>query len=183
MLYSLFYLLRAGTRLADFVLACVPMASDRKALLAERVLSVIRATVKGTFAIGLLQGALAGVAFLFAGIQGAVFWGAVMAVLSVIPGVGAALVWVPAVIYLIATEQVVAADRSSAPGAAVVVGTADNVLRPRLVGKDTQMPDLLVLLSTLGGLSLVRYRRHHSGADDRDVVRRCLEPIPHVVRR
>ena len=153
MLYTLFYLLRVGTRLADFVLACVPMASDRKALLAERVLSVIRATVKGTFAIGLLQGALAGVAFLIAGIQGAVFWGAVMAVLSVIPGVGAALVWVPAVIYLFATGQVVAAVAVGA-WCGVVVGTADNVLRPRLVGKDTQMPDLLILLSTLGGLSL-----------------------------
>jgi predicted PurR-regulated permease PerM len=129
------------------------MSSDGKTLLAERVLSVIRATVKGTFVIGLLQGGLAGLAFFVAGIQGAVFWGAVMAVLSVIPGVGAALVWVPAVIYLFATDQLVAAI-ALAVWCAVVVGTADNVLRPRLVGKDTQMPDLLVLLSTLGGLSL-----------------------------
>jgi len=153
MLYSLFYFLHHGTQLAEQVMACVPRADDSKSLLAERVLSVIRATVKGTFAIGLLQGALAGLAFLVAGIQGAVFWGAVMAVLSVIPGVGAALVWVPAIIYLAATGQVVAAAGVGI-WCAAVVGMADNVLRPQLVGKDTQMPDLLVLLSTLGGLSL-----------------------------
>lgn len=153
MLYALFYFLRSGASLAQETLACIPMSKRDKTLLSERVLSVIRATVKGTFLIGMLQGGLAGLAFLAAGIQGSVFWGAVMAVLSIIPGIGAALVWVPAVIYLLATGQVLAGT-GLAIWCAAVVGTADNVLRPRLVGKDTQMPDLLVLLSTLGGLSL-----------------------------
>jgi predicted PurR-regulated permease PerM len=153
MLYALFYFLRSGAGLADDVLACIPMSSRDKRQLSDRVLSVIRATVKGTFLIGMLQGGLAGLAFFAAGLQGAVFWGAVMAVLSIIPGVGAALIWVPAVIYLLATGQVWQ-GAGLAAWCAVVVGTADNVLRPRLVGKDTQMPDLLVLLSTLGGLAL-----------------------------
>jgi predicted PurR-regulated permease PerM len=102
--------------------------------------------------IGIIQGGLAGFALYLAGIQGAVFWGAIMAVLSIIPGVGAALIWVPAVIYLLVTGQVWQGV-ALAVWCAVVVGTADNVLRPRMVGKDAQMPDLLVLLSTLGGLA------------------------------
>jgi predicted PurR-regulated permease PerM len=153
MLYALFYFLRSGSDLSRRMLVCVPMPADDREFLQQRVLSVIRATVKGTFAIGMLQGALAGLAFFLAGIQGAIFWGTVMAVLSIIPGIGAALVWVPAVIYLFVAGQVFAAAALGA-WCAIVVGTADNVLRPRFVGKDTQMPDLLVLLSTLGGLSL-----------------------------
>lgn len=153
MLYALFYFLRSGTAIAGGMLACVPMSAPDKEFLRQRVLSVIRATVKGTFLIGMLQGVLAGAAFFLAGIQGAVFWGTVMAVLSIIPGIGAALVWIPAVIYLFATGQTL---EGAALGiwCAGVVGMADNVLRPSLVGKDTQMPDLLVLLSTLGGLSV-----------------------------
>lgn len=153
MLYALFYFLRSGSDLADGVLACVPMSGEGKTLLVERMQSVIRATVKGTFAIGVVQGGLGGLAFFALGIDGAIFWGTIMAVLSIIPGVGAALIWIPAAVYLLATGQI---WQGVALGAwcAVVVGTADNVLRPRLVGKDTQMPDLLVLLSTLGGLAL-----------------------------
>lgn len=153
MLYALYYFLRSGSALSQWVLGCIPLAEHDRTLLAARIVSVARATVKGTFVIGILQGGLAGLAFFVVGVQGAVFWGAVMAVLSIIPGVGAALVWVPAAIYLLATGQIWQGAVLAA-WCAVVVGTADNVLRPRLVGRDTQMPDLLVLLSTLGGLSL-----------------------------
>ena len=153
MLYALFYFLRTGSDLAENVLDCVPMSSKNKTLLVDRIQSVIRATVKGTFVIGIVQGGLAGLAFFLLGIEGAILWGTIMAVLSIIPGVGAALIWVPAVIYLFATGQL---WQGAVLGiwCAVVVGTADNVLRPQLVGRDTQMPDLLVLLSTLGGLAL-----------------------------
>jgi predicted PurR-regulated permease PerM len=103
--------------------------------------------------IGAVQGGLAGLAFAVIGIQGSAFWGTVMAVLSIIPGVGTALVWVPAAIWLFA---------NGSEGAAIgltlwcvaVVGTVDNVLRPYLVGRDTQMSDLLIMLATLGGLFL-----------------------------
>ena len=87
------------------------------------------------------------------GIQGAVFWGTVMAVLSIIPAVGSGLVWVPAAVYLMVKGQL-AAGIGLAVWCLVVVGSVDNVLRPVLVGRDTKMPDLLILLSTLGGLSL-----------------------------
>jgi len=103
--------------------------------------------------IGIVQGALGGIAFAVVGIQGAAFWAVVMAVASVIPGVGTALVWVPAVIYLFATGKTVSAI-GMALWFILLVGTIDNVLRPILVGRDTEMPDLLVLISTLGGLAM-----------------------------
>jgi len=112
---------------------------------------VTRATIKGTLLIGIIQGTLAGIGFWVAGIDGAAFWGTVMAVLSVVPGIGAALVWVPAVIYLFIVGHSLAATLLLA-WCAAGVGTIDNMLRPKLVGKDAKMPDLLILLGTLGGL-------------------------------
>ncbi|HSG66049.1 MAG TPA: AI-2E family transporter, partial [Gammaproteobacteria bacterium] len=106
MLYALYFFLRSGTALWQWAVSCIPLSEHDRADLATRVLSVVRATVKGTFVIGILQGGLAGLAFFVVGLQGAVFWGAVMAVLSIVPGVGTALVWVPAVIYLLATGQI-----------------------------------------------------------------------------
>ena len=87
------------------------------------------------------------------GIPGAAFWGTIMVVLSIIPGIGTALIWIPAVIYLFINGETVAAT-GLAVWSVAVVGTVDNVLRPRLVGKGARMPDLLVLVSTLGGLGL-----------------------------
>lgn len=102
-----------------------------------------RATLKGTALIGLLQGVFAGLAFAAVGIDAAVFWGTVMTVLSIIPALGSALVWVPAAIIL-----AVGGSYLKAAGLALfcglVVGSLDNVLRPRLVGKDTQMHDLMI---------------------------------------
>ncbi|MGD2154684.1 MAG: AI-2E family transporter, partial [Gemmatimonadales bacterium] len=131
----------------------MPLAPEDENRMVERFTSVARATIKGTLVIGIVQGGLAGLAFAVAGIEGAVFWGTIMVVLSIIPGIGTALVWVPAVIYLFAVGRVGTAIVLFI-WCAAVVGTVDNVLRPWLVGKDTKMPDLLILLSTLGGLLL-----------------------------
>jgi predicted PurR-regulated permease PerM len=151
MLYAMFFFLLQGRAIVDVVLRSIPMARADQELLLERGVSVTRAMIKGTLVIGALQGGLAGLAFLVVGIEGPVFWATVMAVASLIPGIGVALVWVPAVIYLF-----VIGHTASAIGLAVwcaaVVGSVDNLLRPRLVGHDTKMPDLLILLSTLGGL-------------------------------
>ena len=153
MLYAMFFFLRDGHAILERILYYMPLESDDELRMVGKFVSVTRATLKGSLVIGVVQGALAGGAFAVAGISGAAFWGTVMAVLSIIPGVGTAVVWVPAVIYLGAVGQT-----GSALGLAVwclaVVGTVDNVLRPTLVGRDTQMSDLLVMLSTLGGLML-----------------------------
>jgi predicted PurR-regulated permease PerM len=152
-LYAMFCFLKDGPAVLAWVFAYTPLSADDRQRLVATFASVARATLKGTFVIAIVQGALAGAAFAVAGIEGAVFWGALTAVSSVVPVVGTALVWVPAAVYL---------ALSGRPGAAVglaawcvaVVGTVDNVLRPILVGKDTQMPDLMVLVTTLGGLAL-----------------------------
>jgi predicted PurR-regulated permease PerM len=120
--------------------------------LLDKFTSVARATIKGTFLIGIIQGTLAGLAFWIIGIESALFWGTVMTVLSVIPGVGTAFVWVPAVIILAVTGHL-----GKAIGlllyCALLVGSVDNLLRPKFVGKDTRMPEFLIFLGTVGGIS------------------------------
>jgi predicted PurR-regulated permease PerM len=152
MLYAMFFFLRDGRAILERILYYMPLEPDDEARMVEKFVGVTRATLRGTLAIGIVQGSLAGAALGVAGIQGPVFWGTVMAVLSIVPGIGTALIWVPAVIWLFATDQVGAAI-GVAIWCGAVVGAVDNLLRPRLVGRDTQMGDLLVLLSTLGGLS------------------------------
>jgi predicted PurR-regulated permease PerM len=153
MLYAMFYFLINGRAVLDAVLGYTPLSVDEKARLLGTFTSVGRATLKGTLIIGIVQGGLAGLSFWVAGIKGVVFWGAVMTVLSIIPAVGTALVWVPAVIFLILDGQTGVAVGVGL-WCAIVVGTADNLLRPLLIGKDTEMPDLLVMVTTLGGLAL-----------------------------
>jgi predicted PurR-regulated permease PerM len=154
MVYALFYFLTDGRSILNSVLRFTPLLEDEKEKLLGTFVSVGRATLKGTVIIGIVQGGLAGLSFWVAGIEGAVFWGAVMCVLSIVPGVGTALVWVPAVIFLALDGQIVQAVGVGL-WCGLVVGTADNLLRPLLVGRDTQMPDLLVTLTTLGGLALL----------------------------
>ena len=153
MLYAMYFFLKEGPSIQAAVLQTLPVPADVKRRLLEKGTSITRATIKGTIVIGAIQGFLGGVAFAFSGIQGAAFWGTVMAVASVIPGIGTALVWVPAVMYLFATGNTAVAIALIA-WCALVVGSIDNFLRPRLVGGDTQMPDLLILISTFGGLSV-----------------------------
>jgi predicted PurR-regulated permease PerM len=151
MLYAMFFFLTDGKRMLDAFLRILPLDDADEQAMVGKFVSVSRATIKGTLVIGVVQGVLAGAALWAAGVGNAVFWGTVMAVLSIIPGVGTALVWVPAVVYLFAIGKVVPAIAVTV-WCALVVGTADNFLRPLLVGRDTKMPDILILLSTLGGL-------------------------------
>ncbi len=153
LLYALFFFLVDGPEILRTILSRLPLSRRETAQLLERFVSVARATIKGSLLIGVIQGAVAGLAFWVAGVPGSAFWGTVMVVFSIIPAVGAALVWIPAVIYLFIAEQLVAAIGLLA-WCAVVVSTLDNFLRPRLVGRDARMSDLLILLSTLGGIVL-----------------------------
>lgn len=152
-LYASFFFLRDGAAIRDRILSYAPLSPDEKERVVERFVSVSRATLKGILLIGSLQGALGGVAFAVAGITGAAFWGTVMALCSMIPGVGTALVWVPTTFYLVAQGRTHAAV-GIVLWFVLVVGMVDNFLRPRLVGKDTKLPDLLILISTLGGIFL-----------------------------
>jgi predicted PurR-regulated permease PerM len=153
LLYALFFFLVDGPEILRTIMRYLPLGPEQEEALLERFVSVTRATLKGSLLIGVIQGALAGVAFWIAGVPGAAFWGTVMVVLSIIPALGAAFVWVPAVIYLFVVGEV-AAGVGLLIWCAIVVSTVDNFLRPRLVGRDARMSDLLILLSTLGGIVL-----------------------------
>jgi predicted PurR-regulated permease PerM len=150
-LYSLYFLQLDGDRLMARVLYYLPLKEADERILVEKFHSVTRATLRGSLLIGVLQGTLAGIAFAVAGIPNAVFWGAVMAVMSMIPNVGAALVWIPAAVFLfIQGEQGAAIGLAAFCG--LVVGSMDNLLRPILVGKDTKLHELMIFFSTLGGI-------------------------------
>jgi predicted PurR-regulated permease PerM len=155
-LYSLYFLLMDGHRLLARILYYLPLNARDERLLLERFTSVTRATLRGSLLIAILQGGLAGIAFAVAGIPNAVFWGSVMAILSTIPNVGAALVWVPAAAILIIQGDTTSGIALAA-FCALVVGSLDNVLRPILVGKDTKMHELLIFFSTLGGIFLLGF--------------------------
>jgi predicted PurR-regulated permease PerM len=152
LLYTLFFLLLDGPALLRKMTSYLPLHQTEKELVLDKFVSVTRATLRGTLVIGVIQGTLGGLAFWAVGIDGALFWGTVMVVLSVLPVVGGALVWVPAAIIL-----AIQGDWQRALGltlfCALIVGSVDNVLRPRLVGRDTEMHDLMILFSTLGGIA------------------------------
>ena len=151
MLYSMYFFLSDGTKLVDLMLYYLPLEDHEERRLLDKFSSVTRATLKGTAAIGTLQGTLAGLAFLAVGIPSSIFWGAIMVVLSVIPGIGTALVWLPAAVILIAGGHV-AKGVFLIIFCGLIVGSVDNFLRPRMVGKDTELPDLMIMLATMGGI-------------------------------
>lgn len=153
MLYLVFFLIRDGRRLVSLLIHTLPLGDAREQLLFAKFAEVTRATIKGSLVVAAVQGALGGVIFWLLGLPAAVLWGVAMAVLSLIPAVGAGLIWVPAAIYLFATGSWGEASILVLYGI-LVIGLADNLLRPILVGRDTKLPDWLVLLSTLGGLVL-----------------------------
>ncbi|MEE4298253.1 MAG: AI-2E family transporter [Pseudomonadales bacterium] len=152
MLYVLFFALRDGERMLELVVRALPMGDDREDALIRKFAEVARATIKSTVVIGALQGLLGGIAFALLDIEGALFWGVVMGVLSLLPAVGASLVWGPAALIMLADERWGASLFLLVFGVGVI-SMVDNLLRPILVGRDTRIPDWLVLLSTLGGLS------------------------------
>ena len=153
MLYIMFFLLRDGGALVRRIRDAVPLESGIKRELSGKFVTVIRATVKGNVVVAMLQGALGGLIFWILGIHAPVLWGTLMAFLSLLPAVGAALVWGPVAIYLLVTGAITQGLVLVAFGV-LVIGLVDNILRPLLVGKDTKMPDYVVLISTIGGMAV-----------------------------
>jgi predicted PurR-regulated permease PerM len=153
MLYLLFFLLRDGDVLWRRIRDALPLREEVQRGLAGKFTTVIRATVKGGIVVAALQGALGGLIFWFLGIHAPILWGVLMAFLSLLPAVGAGLVWLPVAIYLLVTGATWQGVLLIAYGI-LVIGLVDNVLRPVLVGKDTRMPDYVVLVATIGGIAI-----------------------------
>ena len=153
MLYLLFFFLRDGSALGRRMMDTLPLEGDIKRDLSGKFITVIRATVKGNIVVAMVQGALGGLIFWILDIHAPVLWGTLMAFLSLLPAIGAAIVWLPVAIYFLATGAVLNGLLLAAFGV-LVIGLVDNVLRPLLVGKDTKLPDYVVLMSTIGGMAL-----------------------------
>ncbi len=153
MLYLTFFLLRDGDALQKRVVGAIPLESHQRDAVVRNFTVVIRATVKGSVVVAVVQGVIGGLVFWGLGIDGALLWGVVMGAFSLIPAVGTGIVWVPVAFYLFATGAYVKGAVLVFCGM-FVIGLVDNVLRPILVGRDTRMPDYVVLISTLGGLQL-----------------------------
>ncbi len=153
MLYLLFFLLRDGKALAEAIREAIPLRGEQKAALFTRFADVVRATVKGGILVAMAQGTLGGIAFWFLGIHAALLWAVLMAFLSLIPAIGATLVWLPVAIYFLATGAIWQGIGLILYGV-LVIGLVDNLLRPFLVGKGSKLPDYVVLISTLGGIEV-----------------------------
>lgn len=153
MLYLAFFMIRDGDRLAATLRDAVPLRPDVRAELSSRFTIAMGATVRGTLLVAVIQGALGGLAFWFLGLPGALLWAVVMGFVSLLPAVGSALVWFPVVLYYLAAGEIPQAIGLAVWGV-LVIGLVDNLLRPILVGKETKMPDWVVMITTLGGISV-----------------------------
>ena len=153
MMYLLFFFLRDGAELARKVRMAVPLEENQKRRLQLKFNRVVRATVKGNLVVAITQGALGGLIFWFLDIPSALIWAVLMAFLSLLPAVGAGIIWAPVAAFFLFTGAIWQGVTLALFGV-FVIGLVDNVLRPILVGKDTKMPDYMILISTLGGLAI-----------------------------
>ncbi|WOX04172.1 AI-2E family transporter [Microbulbifer pacificus] len=151
MLYLTFFLIRDGNALVALLIRALPLGDEREKLLLAKFAEVTRATIKGNLVVAVTQGALGGMIFWALGLPAPLLWGVVMTVLSLLPAVGAAIIWFPAALYLYSTGEAVKATVLMIFGV-LVISLVDNILRPILVGRDTKLPDYIVLFSTVGGL-------------------------------
>lgn len=155
-LYVMFFLLRDGERIGRTVLCAVPVERSIADRLAERFLGIVRATIKGTGVVALVQGALGWITLMIAGVPSALLFGVIMAIFALVPVIGSGAVWVPAGIYLLVSGDTWQGLFVLLAGF-FIISSADNVLRPILVGRDTGIPDWIILITTLGGISLVGF--------------------------
>jgi predicted PurR-regulated permease PerM len=153
-LYVTYFLLRDGDRIGPAVVRALPLRPDIANRLANKFESVVRATIKGSGVVALAQGALGAITFWIVGLPAALLWGMLMVIAALLPAIGPAIIWGPVAIYLLATGAVWQGVLVIVSGV-VVIGLTDNLLRPMLVGRDTGIPDWLVLVTTLGGINLV----------------------------
>ncbi|WP_294278953.1 AI-2E family transporter [uncultured Sphingomonas sp.] len=153
-LYVAFFLIRDGDRLGPSFVRALPLDRNVATRLVDTFVTVVRATIKGSVIVGLVQGALGAITFWIVGVPAALLWGVLMAIAALLPAIGPAIIWGPVAIYLLATGAVWQGAVVVASGV-LVIGLADNILRPILVGRDTGLPDWIVLLTTLGGIELL----------------------------
>ena len=151
--YLTFFFLRDGEKILQHCMDAFPMKNEDESYLLDQFQKTTRATIKGTVMVALAQGFLGYLTLLLIGIKGALIWGAVMALLSIVPAVGTVLVWLPIALVLFLNGEIMDASLLIFSGV-FIIGMIDNLLRPILIGKETKMPDYLILLTTIGGISI-----------------------------
>jgi len=153
MFFSLFYLLIDGEKLVKAVMRLSPLKDKYEEMLLAKFNSIVRATLKGTTLIAIFQGTLGGILFWSTGVTSPVLLGILMTISSVIPSIGSGLVWFPVGIIMIILGYPIQGLIILLAGG-LFISTIDNLIRPKLVGHDTQMHPLIILFSTLGGIAL-----------------------------
>lgn len=152
-LFIMFYFYLDGPRILERIIKWSPLKDEYERILIAKFVSVSKGTLKGILMIGIIQGILGALLFWAVGLPSPVFLGVLMVFASIVPAVGTAAIWGPAGLILLIQGRFGAGAAVILCGA-IVIGSVDNFVRPILVGKDIKMHDLLVLLSTLGGLGL-----------------------------
>jgi predicted PurR-regulated permease PerM len=152
-IFTMYYLFRDSETILNAIRDFLPMERARSEAIFDRIREIISASVYGVVTIAAIQGTLGGLAFWVLGVPSPVLWGVLMTFVCMIPMVGSWLVWVPAAIYLAATGHWAKAIGLAVWGA-LAVSTIDNFLRPKLVGRQTKLHELLVFFSVLGGLKV-----------------------------
>jgi predicted PurR-regulated permease PerM len=155
-LYVMFFLLRDGERIGRTLLNTAPVERSVSERLAERFLGIVRATIKGSGVVGLVQGVLAGISFLIVGLESALLFSVLTTIFALVPVIGAGAIYIPVGLWLLLTGAVWQGAFVLIFGV-IVISNADNVLRPILVGRDTGIPDWIILVTTLGGISLLGF--------------------------
>lgn len=156
MLYLTFFLLRDGARIIARIEGCLPLPIDQRRLLTARFVAVVRATIKGSLIVAVLQGLTGGLVFWALGISGALLWGLAMGAFSLFPAIGTGFIWLPVATWLLLTGELWRGGALALVGF-FIVSSVDNVVRPILVGRDARMPDYMVLIATLGGFELIGF--------------------------
>ena len=151
--YLSFFFLRDGEKILQHCMDAFPMKNEDESYLLNEFQKTTRATIKGTVIVALAQGFLGYLTLILIGVNGALIWGAVMALLGIIPAVGTILVWLPIALVLFLNGEIMNASLLIFSGV-FIIGMIDNLLRPILISKETKMPDYLILLTTIGGISI-----------------------------
>lgn len=152
--FFLFFLFRDRRQALGAVRALVPLAKHEADEVFARVADTIHATIYGTVVVAAVQGALGGLMFWWLGLPAPLLWGVIMALLAIVPVLGAFVVWVPAAIYLLLVGSWGKAIILAVWGAGIV-GLIDNLLYPFLVGNRLRLHTAPVFVSIVGGLALL----------------------------
>lgn len=151
--YCLFFFFRDGESMSQSIIAIFPLRRDLKERLRAKTIAVTRAILKGTLLVGAVQGAMVGVTMSLAGLSGGILWGSLIVFFAIIPGLGPVLVWLPGVVVLFSSGRIVGGIILAAVGAGPVA-VVDNILRPKLIGDDIKIHQLLILVGVIGGIAV-----------------------------